>query len=123
MKLFIRMILIGALAYFASLIFPWWIIVIIGFILGWAIPGGTINAFASGFLGVGLLWMGYAWKIDTNNDSVFSSVMLEIIPLGDTMLLIVTVGVIGGLCGGLATMSGSMLRRRNNKPKSSGYYQ
>ena len=115
MKLFLRMILIGLLTYFLSPFSPWWIIVIISLLTGLLLPGGVVNSFVSGFLGVSLVWMGYAWQLDTENASVFSGMILEIIPLGDTQILIVVVGLIGGFTGGVATVTGSLLRKRRKE--------
>lgn len=123
MKLFLRMILIAAISYFASFVLPWWIIVLAGALIGFLIPGGVLNSFISGFLGVGIVWTGYAWKLDAENDSVFSGVILEILPLGDNLTLILTVGVLGGICGGLGTITGSLLRKPAKKKKQPGYYQ
>lgn len=123
MKLFIRIILIGTLCYFLSLWFPWWIIVVAGAVIGYLIPGGALSTFTSGFLGTGIVWLGHAWNLDSKNGSQFSSVILEIIPLGDSMVLIAVIGLIGGLCGGFATMTGGLLRRPVKSKQTGGYYQ
>lgn len=123
MKLFLRMILIGVLTYFLSAILPWWILVAISLIVGLVIPGGAFSAFVSGFLGVGITWMAYAWKLDTINQSNFSNLILEIIPLGDSVLLIAITGFLGGILAGFSCMTGSLLRKKSKKNRSSGYYQ
>ena len=123
MKLFLRLIIIGVLTYFLSMMTPWWIVVVIGFVVGWLIPGGVLNSFMSGFLGVGIVWLGHSWKLDVTNDSQFSSMILQIVPLGDTLLLIALVGVIGGLCGGLATLTGALIRKPKKETSAGGYYQ
>jgi hypothetical protein len=123
MKLFLRLILIGVLTYFLSLIFPWWIIVIIGIGVGLLIPGGSLSTFISGFIGVGIVWMGHAWNLDALNGSVFTLKMLEVLGLfDDTLLLIVFTGFIGGLVGGFATMTGSMFRVPPKKVGGTGGY-
>lgn len=123
MKLFLRLILIGTLTYFLSLIFPWWIIACIGAVCGWLIPGGVISTFISGFLGVGIVWMGHAWSLDAKNESVFTNTMLEVLPFGEPIVLIVVTGAIGGLVGGLAAVSGGLLRKPAEKKRGGGYYQ
>ena len=123
MKFFLRLILIGILTYFLSFIAPWWIITIIAFIGGILLPGNSLTVFVSGFLGVGIVWMGYAWKLDTANESRFSSMIGEILTIGDPLLLIVAVGVVGGLCGGFSAISGSLLRQDDTKKKRIEYYQ
>jgi len=123
MKFFLRLILIGILTYFLSIIAPWWIIVIIGFLGGLLIPGSSMTVFVSGFLGVGIIWMAYAWKLDAENESRFSNVILELLPVSDSTILIALLGVIGGLCGGLSSLTGALLRQPKPKKSPGGYYQ
>ena len=123
MKFFLRLILIGVLTYFSSFVAPWWIIVVVAFVGGISLPGNSITVFVSGFLGVGIVWMGYAWMLDTANESRFSSMIGEILTIGDSLLLVVASGVVGGICGGCSAISGSLLRQGDPKAKSSGYYQ
>lgn len=123
MKLFLRLILIGALTYFLSLFLPWWILVVVSFVVGWLIPGSGLNAFTSGFLGVGIVWMSYAWKLDVANNSLFSSKMLALLPVSDNVVLLALVGLIGGFCGGFAALTGSLIRQPKAAQKSGSYYQ
>lgn len=123
MKFFLRLILIGILTYFVSMIAPWWIIIIIGLLSGLTISGASLPVFMSGFLGVGMVWMGYAWKLDSENDSRFSTMISEIMRINDPLLLIVLTGVIGGLCGGFSAMTGSLIRLIDLKKNSSRHYQ
>ena len=89
MNFFLRLILIGILSYFFSMFTPWWIVVVIGFTGGILIPGGSLRVFVSGFLGVGIVWMGYAWKLDSENESSFSNIILGLFPINDSIVLIV----------------------------------
>jgi len=123
MKFFLRLILIGTLSYFLSMIAPWWIIVIVGFLCGLLIPGSSMTVFVSGFLGVGISWMAYAWKLDAENESRFSNIILELLPISDSTILISLIGVVGGLCGGFSSLTGSLLRQPKPKGTSGGYYQ
>lgn len=123
MKLFLRLILIAGLTFLLSSFLPWWILTIVGFVVGWVVPGGLLSGFVSGFLGVAIVWMGYAWKLDTENNSVFSTKILEILPLGQPIILIATLGFVGGLCGGFATMTGALMRKPKKKKNTGGYYQ
>ena len=123
MKLFIRLFIIALLSYYLSMFMPWWIIGVIGFVVGLVLPGSSINAFISGFLGAGLVWMATAWKLDADNESAFSTIILEIIPLGDPITLIAATGLIGGLCGGLSTTTGSLFRQNRSKKQTDQYYR
>ncbi|MEQ1677735.1 MAG: hypothetical protein ABL876_13585 [Chitinophagaceae bacterium] len=69
------------------------------------------KAFFSGFLGVLILWAGLAWWIDIKNNGVLSKKIAAVLPLGgNSMLLILVTGIIGGLVAGFAAMTGSYLR-------------
>ncbi len=94
----------------------------ISFLICFFLPSTILNAFISGFLGVGLVWLGQAWVLDAANDSTFSRVIVQLSPVEDPILLILTTGLIGGLSGGLASTTGASLRLMTKKTKKTGYY-
>ncbi|MEQ9427005.1 MAG: hypothetical protein RJQ09_21465 [Cyclobacteriaceae bacterium] len=123
MKVIIKMILIAALTYFGLMYFPWWILVVIAFLVSAVIPGNDFGAFLSGFLGVGILWMAIAWKIDIESGSVMSSKIANMFPVGgDTTMLVIIGGVVGGLAGGFGSLSGNLFRKIWMKKKQKGLY-
>ncbi len=122
MKLIIRLIVIGALTYFLSPISVWWIAMIIAFFVCYISPSSGLNAFVAGFLGVGLIWMGHAWNIDVINKSTFSSTVAEIMQLSDPIFLVFATGLIGGLAGGFASLSGTTFRQLFIKQKKRSLY-
>jgi hypothetical protein len=123
MRFVLKMILIAALAYLLELYLPWWSVVAAAFFVAFWIPSKGITAFLAGLLGVGLLWMIYAWLIDTESASLLSERMAGIFSLNNSALMIIITGLAGGLVGGFAAMSGSQFRRIFIKetPKR-GYY-
>lgn len=122
MKLIIRLIVIGALTYFLSPFSVWWLAMIISFVVCYASPSSGLNAFVAGFLGVGLVWMGHAWNIDVNNESSFSTTIAEIMKLSDPIFLVFATGLIGGLAGGFASLSGTTFRQLFLKQKKRSLY-
>ncbi|SNS83607.1 hypothetical protein SAMN05421640_1446 [Ekhidna lutea] len=122
MKLIIRLIVIGALTYFLSPFTMWWVVMLIAFLVCYVSPSSGLNAFVAGFLGVGLVWMGHAWNLDVQNDSAFSSITAEIMQIGDPILLVFATGLIGGLAGGFAALSGTTFRQLFIKPKQRSLY-
>lgn len=122
MKLIIRLIAIGALTYFLSPLFTWWTAMVIAFLVCYISPSSGLNAFVAGFLGVGLVWMGHAWNIDVLNESAFSSKVAEIMQVSDPILLVFATGLIGGLAGGFASLSGTSFRSLFIKPKQRSLY-
>lgn len=122
MKFIARIILIGTLSYFAAAFFPWWGIAIIAGVVSFLIPGHGFNVFISGFLGIGLLWMGFAWKIDIETNAIMSSKIIELFPINDITLLVIATGVIGGMVGAFGALTGSSFRHIFMKKRNKSYY-
>jgi len=113
MKLLVSIILTGLLAYVCAFWLPWWSIALAAFVIALLIPQRPAKAFLAGLLGIFLLWALIATIIDIRNESLLSAKIAEVLPLGgSSILLILVTGMVGGLVGGFAAMSGSYLRRR-----------
>lgn len=123
MKFIFKIIVIITLCYVAELFLPWWIVAVISFVVNVALPtrGGT--AFLSGFLGVGLLWLGMAWLINSRSGGTLTEMVAGIFELSNPIWMIALAGGVGGLVGGFAGLSGSLLRnlRRSEEAKGSYY--
>lgn len=111
MKFFIASLLTALLSFIASLWFAWWIIAIIAFLVALLVHQQAWKAFLAGFLGLFLLWAVLAEWIDIENKSVLSAKIATLLPLGgNSLLLVLITGIMGGLVAGFAAMSGSYLR-------------
>lgn len=111
MKFLTATILTAILAFISGLFLPWWGIAITSLLVALLVHQKAGKAFLSGLLGVFLLWAGLAWWIDMKNNGILSKKIATILPLGgNTILLILVTGLIGGLIAGFAAMSGSFLR-------------
>ncbi len=118
MKFITATILTVLLAFIAGILSfsPWWGFVITSFLVAILVHQKGWKAFLSSFLGLFLLWAGLAWWIDMQNNSLLSSKIAAILPLGgNSMLLILVTGFIGGLVSGLAAITGSYLRASSHK--------
>lgn len=117
MKFLVALLLTALLSFIAGLYVGWWwFFAIVAFIVALLVHQKAGKAFASGFLGLFILWAGLAYWIDVKNESILSAKIAEILPLsGSSILLIIITGVIGGLVAGFAAMSGSYLRSSNQK--------
>lgn len=116
MKLFVAIILTALLSFISGLFLPWWGVAIAALLTAVVVHQNAGKAFLSGFIGVLLLWAGLAWWIDMKNDGVLSKKIASILPLnGNSLLLILITGVVGGLVAGFAAMSGSYLRSSGNR--------
>lgn len=124
MKFLTQLFLIALFAYLAELVFPWWTVALCGFVVAALIPSGGPKAFLSGFLGVGLLWLGGALYFSIRTDYILTDKVAELMQLGSPFVLIIISALIGGLCGGLGALSGSQLRGllRQKKNKTGRYH-
>ena len=111
MKFLTATVLTALLAFISGLFLPWWGIATAALLVAAIIHQKAGKAFLSGLLGIFLLWAGIAWWIDIKNTSVLSQKVASILPLGgNTIAIIAVTGLVGGLVGGFAAMSGSFLR-------------
>jgi len=111
MKFLVATLLTILLAFIAGLFLPWWGIAIAAFVVALTVHQKAGKAFLAGLLGVWLLWSGLSFWIDLQNQGVLSKKIAQLLPLGgNTILLVLLTGLIGGLVAGFAAMSGSYLR-------------
>ncbi|MEP0987416.1 hypothetical protein [Ekhidna sp.] len=122
MKLIIRIIVMGALTYFVSPLSVWWSAMVIAFVVCYVSPSSGLNAFVAGFLGIGLVWMGHAWNLDVLNESSFSNIVADIMQVNESVLLVFATGLIGGLAGGFASLTGTTFRQLFVKNKKRSLY-
>jgi hypothetical protein len=73
--------------------------------------------FSSGWVkSVGALWAGLAFGIDLANNHILSTKVANILPLGGYYIaLIVVTATVGALLGGLASLTGSFVRKEQLK--------
>lgn len=113
----ISIILTATLAGLLQLFLPWWIIAVVAFVVAFAVKQSGGMAFLSGFTGVFLLWVIYAFTLSSANDNILASRVAELLkPLthGVIAMLYVLSGVIGGLIAGFAALSGSLAGNLKN---------
>lgn len=122
MKFILKVILIAALSYLSELFFPWWSVVVCAFLVGVLLPTKGFNDFLAGFLGVGLLWLIFAWMIDADSNSILAQRIAPVLQMNNALVVIAITGLLGALAGGFGTLSGSQLRRMfMEDPPKPGY--
>ena len=104
-------ILIFVLASAVQLDLPWWSLAVVAFVVGLAIaPSGRV-AFWAGFAGAALSWLLPATWLAQQNDGLLAHRVAQLLPLGGSpVALVLVTGVVAGLVGGLAALSGCWLR-------------
>lgn len=111
MKFVTATLLTAILAFISGLFLPWWGMAITSLLVALLVHQKGYKAFLAGLLGVFLLWAGLAWWIDMKNNGVLSERIASVLPLGgNSILLILVTGLIGGLVAGLGALTGSYLR-------------
>ncbi len=102
-------VLLGVLA---QLFFPWWIIAVVALYVGYFVHESPAKSFAYGTAAVTLMWLTYAGIQSSMNSGLMSTSVSEMTggALSAAQLMVFT-GVLGGLVGGFAAMTGTMLRQ------------
>ncbi len=111
MKFFSALLLTALLSFIGGIYFPWWTIAVAAFIAGIVVKQKPFTAFLASFLGVFLLWSLLAWWMDTENASLLSGKIGQLLGIGSNSFLLISItGVVGGLVGGFAALTASFLR-------------
>ena len=105
MKFLYQLIATVILSFLLQNFLPWWTMAVVSFALGYLFGNTGFISFCAGFLGVGLLWLGMAMFIDVSTQSILTEKINRILPLN----VFVLTTIIGGLVGGLAALTGSLL--------------
>jgi hypothetical protein len=108
MKFLAQLLAILVLGFLFELFFPWWSIAVAAAIGGYVL--NTRANFFAGFLGIALLWTIKALLIDLQSSAPLADQVAAIFKLQSKMLLYVVMAVLGGLVGGFAAWTGSLLR-------------
>jgi len=112
MNLVVRIGLIAVIASIGQVFLPWWIIVIVAFLVEAAVGDGGATKFFSGFYGIAIPWIALAAYIDVKSGSILTVKILELFklpPYGFVMVIIT--GLLGGLFGGLASTVGGWTKQ------------
>lgn len=106
--------IILTLAFISGFFLPWWFVAVIAFAAALFVKT-TGNVFWTGFAGVGLAWLALALLKTLPNDNILATRVAALFQLpGWIYILIITV-IIGGVVGGLAALSGALVRKAFTK--------
>lgn len=108
MKFFIHLIATLVICYILQSFLPWWTMAVGAFTVAFLLGNKGFPSFAAGFLGVGLLWIGFAFYVDVLTDSILTEKINRLLPVNSFILTL----LIGGLVGGFASLTGSLMRAR-----------
>jgi hypothetical protein len=111
-KFVVTTALIALLSFVLGLFFPWWTIAIAAFAVSALIPQRPLLAFLSGFAALFFFWGLLALIVDLRNESILSSRVAAVLPLGGSAIAILLVtAFVGALVGGGGALTASFLRK------------
>lgn len=110
MNLSVKIILILFFGWLSGMFLPWWSIAIVCFVVVFINGGSIFQNFMAGFLGIFILWLLHAFIIDFQNNSILSEQIAELFTLPNTLALMLVTALVGGIVGGISSISGSLLR-------------
>ncbi len=91
---------------------PWWTLVLGAMLAGYWFNNKGWVSFLAGLSGVGLLWLGTSLLIDLQTQSILTEKVAKLFPTKTPALLFLLTAIIGGLPGGFAALTGSLLRSK-----------
>ncbi|MGE0588554.1 MAG: hypothetical protein AB7O48_08260 [Cyclobacteriaceae bacterium] len=106
MRLLIQIIITAVVCFMFQKLFPWWSMAIGAFLVGFVFSNTGAKSFFAGFVAVAILWLGLSLYIDANTQSILTDKVSQLFPVN----LFVLTTLIGGLVGGFASMTGSLLK-------------
>lgn len=96
--------------WFINLFLPWWSVLLPAFIFGVWLTKKGITAFFTGFTAAGAAWFLQALIIDLFNGAVLSTRIAETLSLPASWFLLLITFIIGGIMGGMGTLSGYLFK-------------
>jgi hypothetical protein len=108
MRFIAQFIAIVVSAHLLGLFLPWYTCAIVGFIAGYFFK--SRHNFLAGFLAIALLWTFNAWLADLSSSSSLPLRVAQLLGVHRVAFVYLLTATVGGLVGGMATMSGSMLK-------------
>ena len=109
-------LLILVLNYVSGLVFPWWIIALVGLLVGYLINLTPSKTFLAGFLACFILWAGIALYTDISNEHILATRVGALFTLKQPILIVLITGLVGGLITGMASLTGALLRKSLKRP-------
>lgn len=127
MRSFVKILLTSALVLVAQFYLPWYVIMIIPFVISIIIKTNGAASFFSASIPVSFIWIIQAYLIHTSTGDILTSRMAHVFPLdGSANLLLLVTGIIGGIASGLAGLTGNAFRNMlispdSNRKRKTGY--
>lgn len=115
MKLLLHILILIIVTFILQSFLPWWSMAIGAFAIAYGFAHSGIKSFLAGFIAIGLVWLGLAIYIDVASASILTTKVAQLFPTKTVPLLFVLTVFIGGLVGGMASLTGAILSYRPRK--------
>lgn len=76
----------------------------------------------SGFLGVGLYWLAYAWAVDIETGSIISLRVAPLLGFDRPAAILLLTAFVGAIIGGMGALSGDLLKKFIMSKREDAYY-
>ena len=117
MKFIIKTVLICLLSWGMQQFVPFWGVAIAGFFVSMLVKTKAHTTFFSGFVAVFLLWFAAAYRIDQQTNSILTQRIADLFSLSPWLLMLIT-ALLGGIIGGLGSLSGHYFQALFGKKKN-----
>ncbi len=104
-------LIILILTFICSFFWPWWVTAIIAFIAAYICNKKPGWSFLAGFGAVFIAWIVLALMKSLPNDNILATRVSKLMQLPNWVVLLVVTGFIGGLVGGFAALSGTLVKK------------
>lgn len=109
MKFIIQLLAIIFFSHLIAVFTPWYCIALSCFAMGYLLKSNA--NFLAGFLGIASLWIFNAWLAESSSSAELTSRVAALFSLKHKELLYAVMAVVGGLVGGFAALTGSLLKK------------
>jgi hypothetical protein len=108
MRAVVQTIAILLVSFLLELFFPWWSIAVAGCLVGYGMNARW--SFATGFAAITVLWLSRILVFEHSAATPLAEKVAHIFTLPNHITLILVTVLVGGIVGGMATLTGSLLR-------------
>lgn len=111
MRFIAQFIVIVVVSHLLGLFLPWYACAVVAFLAGYFLK--SRQNFLAGFTAIAVLWIFNAWLVDVDSSSTLPLRVAQLMGLNSVALLYLVTAIVGGLVGGMAAMSGALLKVEN----------
>ena len=104
-------LVILVLSFLCSYFLPWWIIAVVAFSAAFFMNKKPGISFLSGFAAVFVAWTILALLKSIPNDNILAERVAKLFQLPNWILLLLVTALIGALVGGMAALSGALVKK------------